>query len=559
MLCWPRIRWWWSRNNRRWTVGRLHAGSDGAACVVVVAVQTMYGKAFCCAGSIEADEEDPIMTIPPELEAQILRYYHVEKWRIGTIARQLRVHPETVARVLAQAGLPRIGPSRRPSKIDPYLPFIREMLARFPTLTASRLHAMACERGYHGGPSRFRAVIACHRPRPKAEAYLRLRTLPGEEAQCDWAHFGHLVIGRARRPLMGFVLVLSFSRQIFLRFFLDARMENFLRGHLGAFAAWNGIPRVILYDNLRSVVLERQGEAIRFNPALLDFAGHYRYEPRPVAVARGNEKGRVERAIRFVRDAFFAARTFTDLDDLNAQAEAWCRDQAADRRCPEDHTRSVAEVFAEEAPRLLKQPDNPYPVVERVAVKAGKTPYVRFDLNDYSVPHSYVRHTLTVLADPDRLRIINGQAIVASHPRSFDKGQQIEDPAHVQALVAWKRRARRHRATDRLAQAAPASQILLVRAAERGANLGSITASLVLLLERYGASQLDAAITEVLERDVPHPNAVRLALERRRDDRQQAPPVALILPAHVQARDKAVRAHSLEIYDQLKKVGHEEP
>lgn len=120
------------------------------------------------------------MTIPPELEAQILRYYHVEKWRIGTIARQLHVHSETVARVLAQAGLPRIGPPQRPLKIDPYLPFIRETLAKFPTLTASRLHAMACERGYRGGPSRFRAIIACHQPRPKAEAYLRLRTLPGE-------------------------------------------------------------------------------------------------------------------------------------------------------------------------------------------------------------------------------------------------------------------------------------------------------------------------------------------------------------------------------------------
>ncbi len=250
------------------------------------------------------------MTIPPDLEARILRYYHVEKWRVGTIARQLRVHPETVARVLAQAGLPRLGPPRRASKIDPYLPFIRETLAKFPTLTASRLHAMVCERGYRGGKSRFRAIIACHRPRPPAEAYLRLRTLPGEQAQCDWGHFGHVTIGRARRPLMAFVLVLSHSRHIFLRFFLDARMENFLRGHLAAFAAWGGIPRVILYDNLRSAVLERHGDAIRFNPALLDFAAHYRYEPRPVAIARGNEKGRVERAIRFVRDAFFAARAF---------------------------------------------------------------------------------------------------------------------------------------------------------------------------------------------------------------------------------------------------------
>jgi transposase len=515
----------------------------------------MFGKASCCAGSVGTDEEDPSMTILPDLEAQILRYYHVEKWRIGTIARQLRMHPETVARVLAQAGLPRIGPPQRPSKIDPYLPFIREMLAKFPTLTASRLHAMVWERGYRGGQSRFRAVIACYRPRPQAEAYLRLRTLPGEQAQCDWGHFGHLVIGRARRSLMAFVMVLSFSRHIFLRFYLDARMENFLRGHLGAFAAWNGIPRVILYDNLRSAVLERHGDAIRFNPALLDFAGHYRYEPRPVAVARGNEKGRVEKAIRFVRDAFFAARTFADLADLNAQAEAWCHGLAADRRCPEDLTRSVAEVFAEEAPRLLKQPDNPYPVVERVAVKVGKTPYVRFDQNDYSVPYTHVQRTLTVLADPDRLRIVEGQEIVATHSRSYDKGQQVENPAHIQELVTWKRQARRHRATDRLAQAAPASRTLLVRAAERGYNLGSITATLVQLLERYGAGQLDAAIIEALERDLPHPNAVRLALERRRDDRRQDPPVALTLPAHVRARDKAVQPHSLETYDQLKKVG----
>ena len=454
------------------------------------------------------------MTIPAELEAQILRYYHVEKWRIGTIARQLRVHPETVARVLAQAGLPRIGAAQRPSKIDRYLPFIREMLAKFPTLTASRLHAMVWERGYRGGQSRFRALIACHRPRPKAEAYLRLRTLPAEQAQCDWALFGHIMIGRARRPLMAFVMVLSFSRQIFLRFFLDARMENFLRGHLGAFAAWNGVPRVILYDNLRSAVLERHGDAIRFNPALLEFASHYRYEPRPVAVARGNEKGRVERGIRYIRLAFFAARTFADLDDLNAQADAWCNGQAADRRCPEDQTRSVAEVVAEEAPLMMKPPDNPYPVVERVIVKVGKTPYVRFDQNDYRFPTRMHR-------EPDRVRRSRpathrrGPGVVATHRRSYDKGAQIEDPAHLQALVDRKRRARRHRATDRLAQAAPASRDLLVRAAERGDNLGAITTSLSQLFDRYGAADLQAAILEALDRDVPHPNAVRLALERR--------------------------------------------
>ena len=492
------------------------------------------------------------MVTPPDIEAQILRYHHAEKWTVGTIARQLHVHHGVVRRVLAQAGLPRLGPSPRPSQVDAYLPFIRQTLESFPTLTASRLYAMVRERGYHGRPDHFRHLIACHRPRPKAEAYLRLRCLPGEQAQVDWGHFGHLAIGRARRPLMAFVMVLSHSRQIFLRFFPDARMENFLRGHVGAFAAWGGVPRVLLYDNLKSAVLERRGDAIRFHPTLLGFAGHYRYEPRPVAVARGNEKGRVERAIRYVRDAFFAARSFTDLDDLNAQAEAWCTGPAADRRCPGEPERSVGAVFADEVQHLMALPDNPAPLLEQVAVSVGKTPYVRFDLNDYSVPHDHVRRVLTVLADPHEVRIVDGAEVLARHRRSYDKGAQVEDAAHVQALVDDKRAARQHRATDRLAQAAPASQVLLVRAAERGASLGTITAALLRLLERFGAAALQAAILEALARDVPHPNAVRLALERRRGLHGDAPPVALVLPAHVQARDAPVQPHALEPYDQLK-------
>jgi hypothetical protein len=399
--------------------------------------------------------------------------------------------------------------------------------------------------------------MARYRPRPAAEAYLRLRSLPGEQGQVDWGHFGHLMIGRARRPLMAFVVVLSYSRQIFLRFFLDARMENFLRGHVGAFTAWNGCPRVLLYDNLKSAVLERQGDAIRFHPTLIAFAAHYRYEPRPVAPARGNEKGRVERAIRYVRDNFFAARKFADLDDLNVQAEAWCRGLAADRRCPEQNTVSVREAFTGEAPRLLALPDNPYPLIERVAVKAGKTPYVRFDLNDYSIPHTKVQRLLTVLADPNEVRILDGAQVLACHRRSYDKGAQIEDAGHVHALVRHKRAARRHRGTDHLAKAAPQSQALLLHAAERGANLGAVTVALLQLLERYGAAELDAAIREVIERGAPHPNAVRLALELRREQREQAPPVTVILPEHVKVRDVHVQPHRLEPYDQLKEQADE--
>jgi len=491
------------------------------------------------------------MTIPPDLEAQILRYYHVEKWRMGTIARQLHVHHGTVDRVLRQAGLARLGSPPRPSGVDPYLPFMLETLQKFPHLTASRLYAMVIERGYRGQPDHFRHLVGLHRPRPPAEAYLRLRTLPGEQAQVDWAHFGHLAIGRARRPLMAFVMVASYSRRIYLRFFLDARMESFLRGHLGAFAAWSGVARVLLYDNLKSAVLERVGEAIRFHPTLLQFAAHHRFEPRPVAVARGNEKGRVERAIRYVREAFFAARPFADLADLNAQATAWCEGPAAERPCPQEPTLCVREAFAQEQPQLLALPEHEYPVHERVVVKVGKTPYVRFDLNDYSIPHTHVRRSLVVLAEPERVRVVEGTTMLAEHARSYDKGACIEDAAHVDALLKTKRAARQHRATDRLAHAAPAAAVLLVRAAERGHNLGAITAALGRLLDRYGAAELQAAITVALEQNVPHPNAVRLALERRRQERNQPPPVAVALPAHLQARDVAVHPHRLDTYDQL--------
>ncbi len=498
------------------------------------------------------------MTIAPDLVAQILRLHTVEKWRVGTIARQLNVHRDVVRRVLAgdcvavsslpSPSLPST-PPLRPSRIDPFRPFVLTTLTKFPTLTAARLHAMVSERGYVGCTSHFRALVAVMRPRPIAEAYLRLRTLAGEQAQTDWGHFGHLSIGRARRPLMAFVMVLSHSRMVFLRLFLDARMDSFLRGHVEAFIAFNGCPRVILYDNLKSAVLERAGDAIRFNPELLALAGHFRFEPRPVAPARGNQKGRVERSIRFIRDSFFAGRSFTDLIDLNAQARLWCLGLAADRRWPQDSRLSVRQAFEAEGRSLLGLPEAAFALGERVAAKVGKTPYVRFDTNDYSVPHTHVRRTLTVLADEQWVRVLDGSTELARHRRCWDSHAQIEDETHVQRLVEVKRAARAHRACDRLAQAAPASAELLRRAGAQGENLGSITATLMRLLDRWGAAALQVAITEALARDVAHPNAVRLALERARAASGEPPPVALVLPEHVAKRDAPVRTHELGSYD----------
>lgn len=498
------------------------------------------------------------MSVSSELEAQILRYYHVEKWRIGTIARQLHVHHGTVQRVLLRTGVPLPQRSARPSKIDRYLPLILQTLERFPRLTASRLYAMVRERGYRGSPDHFRHLIALHRPHPAAEAYLRLTTLPAEVGQVDWGHFGHLQIGRARRPLMAFVMVLAWSRQIFLQFFLDARMESFLRGHIGAFTAWNGLPRILLYDNLRSAVLERAGDAIRFHPTLLEFSGYYHFEPRPVAPARGNEKGRVERAIRYVRDSFFAARTFVDLADLNRQAVQWCNGQAADRLCAAAPGLRVREAFAQEQLQLLPLPENPFVADEVVPVKIGKTPYARFDLNDYSVPHTHVQRMVTVRATRERVRILDAAVTIADHARSYDRGAQIEDPSHVQALVAYKRRAREHRGANRLTAAVPASKELLKRSAVRGSSLGAITTGLLRLLDRYGPTELQAAIEEALESGTAHPHSVRMVLERRREARHQPPPIAYIFSDFIREKDTIVRPHQLDRYDILTEAKHDD-
>jgi len=489
--------------------------------------------------------------IAPARAAEILRLYHAEKWKPGTLARQLGVHHDTVRRVLAQAGQTPGGNATRPSLVDPFVPLIEQTLEKYPTLRASRLYAMVRERGYTGGPDHFRHVVARYRPAPAAEAYLRLRTLPAEQAQVDWGYFGKRRIGRAERALWGFVMVLSYSRQIFLQFFFGNAMANFLRGHVGAFASFGGIPRVLLYDNLKSAVLERVGQAIHFNPTLLDLAAHYRFEPRPVAVARGNEKGRVERAIRYIRDSFFAARPFTDLADLNAQAMAWCAGIAAERLCPEDRTRRVREVFADERARLLGLPDNPFPCEDREETTVRHTPYVRFDLNDYSVPHTSVRRAVVVHATLACVRVVDGSTVIATHPRSWDKGAQVEIPEHVADLVAWKRAARHHRGLDRLHHACPHAEAFFVAAAARSANLGSLTSGLTHLLDLYDATALNQALGAALLGGAPHLAAVRQLLEQRRYAHELPPPLAVALPADPRVRDVVVQPHDLSTYDQI--------
>ena len=267
----------------------------------------------------------------------------------------------------------------------------------------------------------------------------------------------------------------------------------------------------------------------------------------------------MERAIRYVRDNFFAARAFNDLDDLNAQADRWCQGQSADRLCPEDKTMTVREAFAKERPSLLTLPDNRWPTDERVEVKVGKTPYVRFDKNDYSIPHTQVRKVLTVTATLKQVRVLEGQNEIAIHSRSFDKGEQIENPEHIDALIERKRKGRQHRGQDRLIQAVPSCSQLLNEAALRGDNLGSITSTLLRLLDQYGAGEVDIAVQEALKKEVPHPNAVRQTLQKRREERLEPPPLAVSLPDDKRVRNLNIKPHALIDYDLLKTPNETKP
>jgi len=175
--------------------------------------------------------------ISADLKAKIRRLYHAEQWPVGTIARTLGLHHNTVRQALLHDGVPLAALATRRSKADPYLPLVLETLEKYPQLTARRLYEMARERGYDGGPDHFRAFVARHRKRPPAEAFLQLSTLRGEQAQVDWGHFGQVEVDGVQRPLVAFVMVLSWSRWAFLRFGVDMRMGSFLEHHQAAFQA----------------------------------------------------------------------------------------------------------------------------------------------------------------------------------------------------------------------------------------------------------------------------------------------------------------------------------
>lgn len=489
--------------------------------------------------------------ISAALAVEIRRLHLIEGWRPNTIAHHLQLHHGTVTRVLVREGLRATTRSRRTSILDPFLPFVRETLVTYPGLAASVLFEMIEKRGYRGGEDHFRHRLAGLglRPRKAPEAFSILRTLPGEQAQVDWADFGERAVPGGVRRLFAFVLVASYSRFFFVRFFYGARLPSFLAGHALAFEFLGGAPRTLLYDNLKSAVLERQGPAIRFHPRLLELADHYGFEPRPVAPYRGNEKGRVERTIRYLRGSWFPLRHDWSLEALNPDVLDWCRGRAAQRAWPQDRRRTVASAFAEERPRLLPLPANRFPFHETIGVIARRTPFLTFDANRYGIPSDRIDRPLTVHADLDRVRILDGTQTVADHQRSWSKQQIIENKDFTDALWKSKEKARLHRGQSRLVEAVPRVQEFLGACAKRQLHLAGVVIHLVEMLAEFGPAELRSAIDETLAAGVIDISGVRLILDRHRHHRGRRPSLPIALPDDPRIRNLAVQPHSLDDYD----------
>jgi transposase len=496
--------------------------------------------------------------IDDALRAKIRRLFFAEHWKVGTIAAELGVHHETVHHAIESRSFLAPVLRARAEMLDPYRSFIHTTLEQHPKLRSTRLHEMLAERGYKGSVFPVRRFVARQRP-SRHEAFLRLSVLPGEQAQVDWASFGSIVVGRAKRGLSCFLMVLSWSRALFARFYLDQTTESFFRGHVAAFGAFGGVPRTILYDNLKSAVLEREGDLVRFQPRILELAGHYHFAPKPCAVARGNEKGRVERRVRDLREAFFAARSFRSVEDLNAQLDTWLDRVQRARLVPADlDKRTVRDALAEERARLLPLPEHPAPTDLVRAVVSGKTPYIRFDRNDYSIPHTHVRKPLSVVASDTVIRVLDGVTELARHARSYDAGQQVEDERHLAALTADKRKAREHRGRNRLFAVCPSTRPFLAEIALHGGHLGGTTSRLLRLLDLYGAAALDGAVQDAHGRGAFRAESVAHVLDQRRRAEGARPVITVAISDDPRVRDQVVHPHRLEPYDNLASRGAEE-
>jgi transposase len=359
---------------------------------------------------------------------------HREGLTVSAIARQLELDRKTVRKYI-ERGLepPAYGPRKpRSRRLEPFEPYLWQRVAAYPGLTGSRLLREIRERGYRGGYTAVTDFLREVRPAPIPPFEIRFETPPGHQAQVDFAQFQVVFTDESNvvRIVWLFSLVLGYSRLIWARFVMHQDLQTVLRCHLAAFEALGGVPAEILYDRMKTAVTGKDDEGhIVYNRALIDFARHHGFHPRACRPYRAKTKGKVERPFRYIREDFFLARSFRNLDDLNRQLAHWLG-AVANPRLHATTQRVVNEAFAEERPFLKPLPLVPFNAVLKLERRVSHEGMVSVGGNLYSVPDATRRRVVEIHTLADEIRIFEDGRLIAAHAVLEGRHQRRVAPGH---------------------------------------------------------------------------------------------------------------------------------
>ncbi len=428
---------------------------------------------------------------------QLQALHHEKHLTVAQIAAELKLDPRSVAKWVAQSSYQKRKETKRASKLDSFKGQIVALLERHP-YSAQQILQQLKSQGYSGGYSILKEFVRLVRPVRKP-AFLMLEFAAGECAQVDWGSYGSIAVGATRRRLSFFVMVLCYSRLMYVQFTLSEGMEQFLSCHRQALEFFGVTPAKVMIDNLKVGVLEHPpGLEPRFNPRYLDFAAHYGFTPVACQVKKANEKGRVENGVGYVKKNFLNGLEILSFSALNPGARQWL-DTIANVRIHGETRSKPIERFAQEKPLLKPLPAMPYDCAVIRPIAANSCCRVIFQANRYTVPYLYASQKLTLKIYPDQLFFYHHEKLIATHLRSYDRRQDIRNPDHIQELLVQRQRAREQTRLQAFLSLGPQAELYARTLQEKRVNPPHHIQNIVALSQIYGpdkvARALEAALT----------------------------------------------------------------
>lgn len=473
---------------------------------------------------------------------QIRHLYTQKKLSLRQIARELKLNFTTVWKWARKESFQKAPRAQRPSKLDPFKGEIIRLLERHD-YSAQQIFQQIKERGYDGGYSIVKALVHQVRPKPRA-AFLTLHFQPGECAQVDWGCAGSIPVGSTRRRLSFFIMVLAFSRKMYLEFTLSETLEHFLSCHQHALEYFGGVTQQVWVDNCKVAVLSRGPGSIVFNPAYLDFAHHHGFQIRACGVGQPQEKGRVESAVAYVKKNFLHGLPLSDLPIINPAARYWL-DTVANVRVHGRTQKTPQELFAQEKLKPLHPLAYQGAVLDTVRVNSQFR--IKVDGNRYSVPCQYASSKLSLKLFPDRLLIYDREKLVAEHVRSYDRNQDYELPDHVQPLLLERKKARDQKLFLRFLTLCPKAQDYYRQLEQRRLNPKHHVQKILALSELYGTDAVARALEDAFTYQAFSCEYIANILQQRQRPAQE--PGALHLTRQQDLLELDLPAPDLSLYD----------